>query len=898
MRQNRFVKSGRSRRIGLGLLAASLVIAAGVALPVAAVWTAGGARASAVVLLGFGLLIATGRVMGRELEAARSHIAELEDSKALLLETLDSLEQRVAVLDRRGRTLQANAAARRYIEDRGSDPTSVASVFLSEHDVAPGDPTGPARAAWEGLHAVLTGARKEFQLEYPSGDGDEERWSLLRVRRTDTESGEPLHVVVAQEDITERVQTARALRRSEAHFRNLVGSMSDLVVALDRELRHTGIYGKWAEAAGLTPERFMGRLPREVLESTAAAALEGAGRRALRREHVHYRSTLTNETAGRHVETAVSPIRDDEGAIVGVVGVGRDVTERVRAENASRRRDAILRAVGAASQRFLRNGWERTIEDALAEIGRATDASRAYLLETEPATGHAAAAGPAHVWHAHGVVPVDGVESAPPLGRLDAWRTRLAEGETIAVRCGEAVGPAKEYLQTHGVRSTVLVPVFAGEQWVGCLGLEDGTEDRLWSELEIEALMAAADTLGAAIDRKRIEEALREREEQLRQSQKMEAIGQLAGGIAHDFNNLLTAIQGRTALLLSEPVATDHIRSDLDEIREAAERAATLTRQLLAFSRRQVLEPKALDLNHTVRDVETMLRRLIGEDVVLITRPAPALGIVMVDPNNMVQVLMNLVVNARDAMPDGGMIVISTANQHVATPRDVVGDTIAPGAYVALEVSDTGTGIPEALRERIFEPFFTTKGPGNGTGLGLSMIYGIVRQSGGYIELESEADRGTTFRVLLPHHEAAAEAAPTIVEPEQEPGPGSETVLLAEDEAAVRSLIRRVLERNGYSVLEASNGAEAIQIALNHAGPIDLLLTDVVMPDLDGPELAERLDSIRPRLPVVFMSGYTDREILRRGTEGVQAAFLAKPFSPDYLARKIREVLDAAVAAP
>ena len=368
-------------------------------------------------------------------------------------------------------------------------------------------------------------------------------------------------------------------------------------------------------------------------------------------------------------------------------------------------------------------------------------------------------------------------------------------------------------------------------------------------------------------------------EEQLRQAQKMEAVGQLAGGIAHDFNNLLTVINGFSQVTLDLLGEEDPARPLVDEIFRAGTRAAGLTRQLLAFSRRQVLEPRVVDLNAHVAETERLLRRLIGEDVILSTSLAPDVGRVRVDPGQLEQVLLNLAVNARDAMPRGGRLSIETRNHSGPT-----------GNVVVLEVTDTGTGMDAETRARIFEPFFTTKEPGKGTGLGLAVVHGIVTQSGGQIEVESEVDRGTTFRIELPR--VAGDPVVGSIGPVDLP-PGTETLLLVEDEPAVRALDRRVLSNCGYTVLEAKDGRDALRVAAEHVGRIDVLVSDVVMPHLGGRQLAEKLMAARPGLKVLFVSGYTDDAVLRHGV-GAEFAFLPKPFSPARLARKVREVLDRA----
>ena len=391
--------------------------------------------------------------------------------------------------------------------------------------------------------------------------------------------------------------------------------------------------------------------------------------------------------------------------------------------------------------------------------------------------------------------------------------------------------------------------------------------------------------------RRAAEEALRKSEEQLRQSQKVEAIGRLAGGIAHDFNNLLTIITGYGDLLIGRLAAGAPMRREIEEINKAARRAATLTRQLLAFSRRQILEPKVLDLNSIVRETEKMLIRLIGEDVDLRIITAPGLGRVKADPGQLEQVIMNLAVNSRDAMPQGGMLTIETSDVDLDEAYAGTHVSVRPGHYVRMAVSDTGSGMDRDTMGQIFEPFFTTKGPGKGTGLGLSTVYGIVKQSGGNVWVYSEPGRGTAFKVYLPGVEQAAELP---VRDQQAPKAlrGWETILVAEDEVVLRELVGRILQANGYTVLAAADGAQAIEICGRHEGPIHLMVSDVVMPQMGGREAAERLAAVRPDMKVLYMSGYTSDAIVRHGILNPGTNFLQKPFTPDSLARKVREVLD------
>ena len=382
-------------------------------------------------------------------------------------------------------------------------------------------------------------------------------------------------------------------------------------------------------------------------------------------------------------------------------------------------------------------------------------------------------------------------------------------------------------------------------------------------------------------------------EESLRESHKMEAVGRLAGGVAHEFNNLLMVIRGYSELLLQRSSANDLVRTNAEEIRKAADRAASLTRQLLAFSRKQVLQPKVLDLNAVVTEVEKMLRRLIGEDIELTAVLDLALGPVKADPGQIEQIILNLAVNARDAMPQGGRLTLKTANVTLdqAYVRQHLGAT--PGPYVLLAVSDTGVGMDAETRSHIFEPFFTTKGAGKGTGLGLSTVYGIVKQSGGTIWVESAPGRGTTFEIYLPLvEETAASGELHRALPAPTPG-GTETILVVEDEMSVRKLAAEFLGSNGYRVLEAQDGAEALQVCEEHRAPIHLLMTDVVMPGMSGRELAVRLTGARPEMKVIYVSGYTDDAIVQHGVREEGTVFLQKPFSLDALARTVREALDS-----
>jgi len=493
----------------------------------------------------------------------------------------------------------------------------------------------------------------------------------------------------------------------------------------------------------------------------------------------------------------------------------------------------------------------------------------------------------------------DGIVSTDAQGSITFWNRSAAT--IFGYDEAEALGTSFAHLLAESDRPLSLEALAVGfgtrgttfGQTVELTGMRKNG-DRFPIELSLSTGPTAETSMTAvlrdATERRRNEDALRERETELRQAQKIEAIGLLAGGVAHDFNNLLMAIQGYSELVLMNLDQDHTCRGDIDEILKASNRAAALTRQLLAFSRRQVLAPQVLSLDEVLSGTEKLLRRLIAEDIEISSTTGPDLGSVKADPGQIEQVLINLAVNARDAMPSGGRLNFALANVHLDDSHsEPLG--LTPGRYVRLEVSDTGCGMPPDVVSRIFEPFFTTKEEGRGTGLGLATVYGIVQQSGGSIRVESRPGHGTTFQIDLPCCEgekAAARRAPAPIRSNS----GSETVLLVEDDDRVRTLVATMLRRCGYAVLDADGGERALEIARAHRGSIDLLLTDVVMPAMNGRVLAERLQALSPGTRVLLMSGYSDDAILRAGVQASDVAFLQKPFSSAALAAKVREVLE------
>ena len=444
----------------------------------------------------------------------------------------------------------------------------------------------------------------------------------------------------------------------------------------------------------------------------------------------------------------------------------------------------------------------------------------------------------------------------------------------------------------HGVCSGVCVVMPGDYRPAGILGAY-AREPRQFSEEDAWFLQAIANVFAAAIVRKGAEEGRLQTQARLQSVQKMEAIGRLAGGIAHDFNNLVQAIGGYAEVLLRRLPEHDPLRHSAAEIKKAGDRAAALTRQLLAFSRQQVLQPRVLDLNQVVTNIEQLLRRLIGEDIELETELAGDLGAVKADAAQLEQVLMNLAVNARDAMRDGGTLTIETRDVELSRADQREAFAIVPGPYVLLAVSDTGGGMDAEIRARAFEPFFTTKPAGQGTGLGLSTVYGIVKQSGGYIWLDSEPGLGTRVRIYLPRVEEPVETLDSRRQTSRTVPRGTETLLLVEDEEGVRELISEWMTAHGYSVLTAANGVEALDLAFEFAGRIDVLIADVVMPQMGGPALAAKLLPLRPEMKVVYVSGYADEAIGDPEVLSAGAAFLQKPFTLDSLLHMVREAMDS-----
>ncbi len=568
-----------------------------------------------------------------------------------------------------------------------------------------------------------------------------------------------------------------------------------------------------------------------------------------------------------------------------VLGTFLDITERRRAEAILAGERAVLELIASGV----------SLPDVLTALCRVVEAQFDGLLCSVlliDADGlhlrHAAAPSLPEAYNR----AIDGVAVAPRGGSCGTAAYRRAAVIVPDIERDPLWADYRELALRHGLRACWSTPVIgAGGAVLGTFAMYY-REPRSPGEAERGLIERTTHLVRIAVEHSRAEEALRQSEAQLRQAQKIEAVGKLAGGVAHDFNNLLTVITGRTELLLSR-LRRDHPdRHDLELIEKTAERAAALTQQLLAFSRKQILQPKVLDLNQVVEGLGAMLRRTIGEDIDLRIVPGPDLGRVKADPGQIEQVILNLCVNARDAMPRGGRLTLETANGELDAAFVRRHPGARPGRCVTLAVRDTGCGMDAETLAHVFEPFFTTKERGKGTGLGLSTVYGIVRQHEGYVAVESAPGRGSTFTIHLPRSDHAVEGLEPAAPPAWPRG-GSETILLVEDERDVRDLAREIIEMAGYTVLAANGPGAGLEICERHRGDIDLLLTDVVMPGMSGPELAHRLVAARPRLKVLYMSGYTDDAIVKHGVLDFGTRFLQKPFTAESLARAVRDVLDA-----
>lgn len=657
--------------------------------------------------------------------------------------------------------------------------------------------------------------------------------------------GKPLYFISHLHDITERKQAEEALRQSEERYRTILEDIEEGYFEVDLAGRSTFVNDSLCKIYGYSKEEFLGTDNRRFTDRENAKRVFEAFNQVYRTGEpgrIFNYEIIRKDGTKRQVEVFPSLRKDPSGKSIGFRGITRDVTERKKTEEALQKEKevslSILENAPYAVALIDKDGqYIYTNPEFISITG--------YTLQDVP-TGKG--------WFQKAFPDRKDRERM-----LRLWKEDRSKGDMInrefSIRCKDGKVSQLDFRSTF---------------------LRDG-----------RAVVAFRDIT----ERKRAEEEMMSLQEQLRQSQKMEAIGRLAGGIAHDFNNLLTVIKGYSQLSLIELKEDTPLKGNVEQIHRATDKAAELVRQLLAFSRRQILEMKVLDLNAILRNLHNLLRRLIGEDIELLTVLSNDLGRVRTDPGWIEQAIMNLVVNARDAMASGGKLTIETGNVDLDEAYTGSHLIVKPGHYVMLSISDTGMGMTPEVMERLFEPFFSTKEKEKGTGLGLSTVYGIVKQSGGDIWVYSEPGKGATFKIFLPRVDEPLDGLRENVSGD-ELLRGKETILLVEDEDDVRKLAVLILERQGYRVLSARNGDEALRLCDQHKDPIHLMLTDVVMPGMNGRELAKRLESFHPEAKVLYMSGYTDRAIVTHGVlvEGVH--YLQKPFTVDALAKKVREVLD------
>ena len=738
---------------------------------------------------------------------------------------LDGMMESFVGCDHEWRVTHLNARAEAYLSPLGLGRATLLGKNIWY--ALPG--LAGTRFQAEAFRAHAQGTEVELQ-EFVPGAG---RWFSIRLRPTSN------GLVLYGLEVTDGSQVEHALYASEQRYRHLVESIDDVVFRLDSQQRCVDAFGRWLEREGIEPGALIGRTVREIVGPDMAPVHEEANLRALAGETISYEWNLLTPRGDRHMQTTLSPLRGSAGEVIGIVGVGRDITQRVES--------------GRELQR-----WARIFEHA--GWGVAIITSTGVIESLNPAFAAM------HGWTVEELRGKPMSVLAPP-GRSEFPRLNPAYDDR-----GHQVWEA-ERLRRNGQVFPAMIDATAVKNAEGqviyyAVNVQDLTERR-------------------------------RAEEQVRQAQKMEAVGRLAGGVAHDFNNMMMIIMGFSDFLLTTLDKADSRWADAEEIRKAAERAMHLTRQLLGFGRQQLVARTVLSLNEIISGMERMLRPLLGEDIRLVTYLSIGLGGVEADYGQLEQVIMNLALNARDAMRGGGRLTIETLD--VDLPEGYayrqIGLDIPAGPYVMLVVSDTGQGMTPEVKARLFEPFFTTKPTTQNTGLGLTTVYGIVAQSGGYIWVDSEVGKGTSFKICFPRIDVEEPSPPPPRRPPEELK-GSETILLVEDEETVRNVADRVLTGRGYLVHKAANGEEALALARKLETRVDLLLTDVVMPDMGGVELVSRLLELWPDLKVIYMSGYAHGDKLESGSAPIEGSFLQKPFSTAGLTLKVRQVLDGVVGGP
>ncbi|MDQ6785957.1 MAG: PAS domain S-box protein [Acidobacteriota bacterium] len=698
------------------------------------------------------------------------------------------------------------------------------------------------------------------------------------------------YIIAVTRDITKRKRAQKAIKESEERYRALVSASDQVVWCANADGEAEFAFTTWHKLTGQTKEEMLNWGWLDALHPECRERSARLWKEALETKGVYAdeRRVRLRDGSYRVFQVRGVPVFDEDGHLREWVGTDIDITERKQAEEKQKRRTAqiALRAdINAAladGNLSLQKMLVRCAEAIVRHLG-VTLACIWTLDKDERALELKAFAGSNEILNKAadkqilvGVSEIGLIASERRSHIVNDFQNDTPMTEDKQSSLGEKINFAG-------------YPLIIEDKLLGVMG---NYCDREFADDTLDALSSVADIVSQCIIRKLTEEALSKSENQLRQAQKLESIGRLAGGIAHDFNNMLTAINGYSELTLKRLKPDDPLRRNINEIKKAGERSALLTNQLLAFSRQQILQPEILDINQVVDDTINLLKRLIGEDIQLVTVLNREVGRVKADPGQLSQVIMNLVVNARDAMPAGGQLTIETADFYFDEEYASQNPNVAPGAYVMLAVSDNGSGMDAETQQHIFEPFFTTKEIGKGTGLGLATVYGVVKQSGGNIAVYSEPGVGTTFKVFLPKVKDAAEETDKHA-PAVESARGTERILVVEDDDIVRALTQEILEMYGYRVFTARNGVEALDICKQQECNFDLLVTDVVMPQMGGRRLAESLTEKLPKLRILFTSGYADDAIIRHGVIETSTNFIQKPFTTNALAQKVREILDA-----
>jgi len=764
--------------------------------------------------------------------------AALQASETQMRAMADAMPQMVFVIDRYGQFEYLNQHVRDALGD---------TLLSHWWSIVPAGDRQQLVKRWH--NCLRTGQQfQQMHRIYNCSTGTT-RWFLSRALPIQDENGQIHHWYGTATDIDDQKSIERELARTSKLLQAVLNGASEGIFVKDRQGRYLLANAALANFLGLTPDQSLGNDDPAIFPAKDAARLRQEDAKLIAEEKVQTVETDLITVCGiKSFLGTKSPLVSEDGTVIGLIGILHDITERKHAEEAQRENERRLQMALNAAQMGV---WEWN------------PVSRSLYLSPECF----AIFGKERCSHEKPVTHLvkDFFQMVHPDDRERLQQTifgavRKQQDYVAEYRCVRDSGEIR-WLLEHG--HTVVDHKQQLQRVVGVI--QDITE-----RIHLE--------------------------EQLRQAQKMEAIGQLAGGIAHDFNNLLTVINGYCNLLLAKLSTEDPNRGFLQNIHHAGEQAAALTRQLLTFSRKQILEPKRVDLHDIIAEIEMMLQRLIGEDITLMTHLSAVHHQIIVDPHQIEQVVMNLTINARDAMPQGGKLSVETRNVMLDEQYCTLHTDVQPGNYVLLAVTDTGIGMSPETKQRIFEPFFTTKEIGKGTGIGLATVFGIIQQSNGHIHVYSEVGMGSSFQIYLP-----VAADQKLKPPASENTPnddGSETILLVEDEEAVRTITKLALEEKGYHVIIACNGADALQVAQNYSQSIQLLITDVIMPEISGATLVQLIRNKLPDLPILYMSGYTDNAVVQQNLLHEACFFISKPFSPTALAQKVREALNSRSRPP